>query len=285
MRYSEDVYTMIQEARLPDPFSPELLLALEEVEAAFCRDLYDAAPPGAQLHHMGIGAGRAFFAPEADVLALNRAVAVGLRTPLEPGDLDRLIEAYREAGVPRFFVQVSPAAGPPALYRWLAERGFERYNNWTKLFRPLDDRVPEEETDLRIQRIDPTDAAPFGQMVAPHFDWPSPMDEALAGTVGRPGWRHYFAYDGDVPVAAAGLFTHGGYAYLGPAVTLETHRRRGAQSALIARRLRDAVQMDCHTALSDTAEERPDKPVPSYRNMRRLGFRIAYVRPNYLYTF
>lgn len=288
MRYSADVLTPVRQAQVPGPFSPELLVALEEVEAAFCRDLYDAAPTNANLFHTAIGAGSAFVVPDADVLALNRVLAVGLRTRMDTLDVDRMIDAYRAAGVGRFFLQVSPAAHPPVLYRWLGDYGFEHYNRWMKLFRPLDTPVPDVETDLRIDPIEPTDeagAALFGQMVAPHFDWPAPMDEALAGTVGRSGWRHYFAFDGDVPVAAAALFAHDGYAYLGPAVTLASHRRRSAQSVLIARRLREAVRMGCHTAITDTAEERPDKPVASYRNMRRMGFNIAYARRNYLFTF
>jgi hypothetical protein len=35
--------------------------------------------------------------------------------------------------------------------------------------------------------------------------------------------------------------------------------------------------------IAETAEEKPDKPVASYRNMRRMGFEIAYLRPNYIY--
>lgn len=273
----------------PGAFSPELLIALEQVEAAFCRELYDAAPPAATralgLHHRPVGSGRAFFAPQADVLALNRALALGMGKTLEVTDLDRMIVAYREAGAQRFFLQMSPAAEPPALYQWLSDYGFRHYNNWMKLFRPLQAPLPDVETDLRIEHIGATEAAVFGQMVAPHFDWPEPMAAALAGTVGRGGWQHYFAFEGDMPVAAAAMFIHDGYAYLGPAVTQQSHRRRGAQSALIARRLRDAVAMGSHTAVTDTAEERPGRLVPSYRNMLRMGFLQAYTRPNYLFTF
>ena len=34
----------------------------------------------------------------------------------------------------------------------------------------------------------------------------------------------------------------------------------------------------------ETSEPTDDDPAPSYRNMRRLGFRVAYRRPNYLRT-
>lgn len=275
--------------REPDFFPAEPLLALEQVEATFYRDLYKAASPAAlqaaDLRHRSVGSGQVFLAPEADVLALNKVLALGLRSPVQEKDLDRIIQVYREAGVRRFFLQMSPAVLSPLLHQWLSDYGFRHHNNWTKLFRPLDEPVPIIKTNFRIERIGRAEAEAFGQMVAPAFDWPDRLAAALAGTVGRPGWQHYFAFEGDVPAATAACFMHEGYVYLGPAVTREAYRRRGAQRALIARRLQDAVAMGCHTAITDTAEERPDKPVPSYRNMRHMGFNPAYARPNYLFTF
>ncbi len=71
--------------------------------------------------------------------------------------------------------------------------------------------------------------------------------------------------------------------YLGPAVTLESHRGRGAQSALIARRLREAAALGVDLVTVETAAETDERPVvQSYRNLRRLGFEEAYRRPNYL---
>lgn len=286
--YANQTVPVQSQGRVHGPFSPDLLLALEYIEAAFWNELYAAAPPAAVqaagLRTLRIGTGRAYLAPRVDVLALNKVIGLGLEAPAEEDALNRLLATYAEAGVGRLFFQVSPAARPPALYRWLTAHGGHHYNNWIKLHRPLDTPVPEVATDLHVAPIDPANAMTFGQMVAPHFDWPAAMAAALAGTVGRSGWRHYVALDGDVPVATAALFVRDGYAYFGPAATDEAHRRRGAQSALIARRLQDAVAMGCHTAITDTAEERPDTSVPSYRNMRRMGFTVAYARPNYLFT-
>jgi ribosomal protein S18 acetylase RimI-like enzyme len=54
------------------------------------------------------------------------------------------------------------------------------------------------------------------------------------------------------------------------------------QSALIARRIDDARAMGCRHLSVETAEDNPDKPAPSFHNVTRLGFRIAYYRDNYL---
>jgi hypothetical protein len=34
----------------------------------------------------------------------------------------------------------------------------------------------------------------------------------------------------------------------------------------------------------ETAEDTPEKGAPSFRNMLRFGFQVAYVRPNFIYT-
>ena len=79
--------------------------------------------------------------------------------------------------------------------------------------------------------------------------------------------------------------TAGTMAWFSFAGTREGHRGRGAQSALIARRLRDARLAGCTRVSVETAEDKPEKPAPSFRNLRRLGFRFAYLRPNFLYEF
>ena len=57
---------------------------------------------------------------------------------------------------------------------------------------------------------------------------------------------------------------------------------RGAQSALIARRIRDAAAAGCDCLMVETAQEREDYPVPSYHNLLKFGFQVAYMRPNYI---
>jgi len=64
--------------------------------------------------------------------------------------------------------------------------------------------------------------------------------------------------------------------------TLPAFRRRGGQGAIMARRIRDAVQLGCRWVITETGEDLPDRPNPSYHNMLRAGFSLAYQRPNYL---
>jgi len=269
----------------PSPFPPDLTRALEQVEAAVWTDLYRAAAPddidACELDVTTVEAATVMTAGLVDVLGFNRVVGLGISAPATEAALDAIIQHYDAAAVPRFFVQLSPAATPAALFEWIGQRGLRHYNNWVKLFRPVGD-PPEAATDLHIEPVGPEHAHTFADLVAPAFDWPDTVRPWMARTVGRPSWHHYVALDGDTPAATAAMHVRGRYGYLGPAATHPDFRRRGAQSALIARRLRDAAALGCEMLITETAEDRPEAPSPSFRNLRRAGFQVAYVRPNYI---
>jgi hypothetical protein len=115
------------------------------------------------------------------------------------------------------------------------------------------------------------------------FGFPELANAWVASLVGKPGWHHYMAFDGDEPAAAAALFVHEGIGWCGFAATDTRFRKRGAQSALIARRINDACELGCQWLTTETAEDTPEKPNPSYHNMCRMGFETAYLRPNYIW--
>lgn len=263
----------------------ELYQALERIEVDVWSTLYRVATPEeAAAGGLGIstvGPATLWRAAGWDVLAFNRVLGLGMGEPATRAMLDEIVARYAFAGVPRFFVQLNPAAQPSALTEWLSARGFVHYNNWVKLCRGVE-APPPAATDLRIDEAGPEQSATFGAIAAPSFDWPPEVERMLARLVTQPGWRYYLAFDGDVPVAGAGLFVNGAYGYLGPAATLPAYRGRGAQGGLIARRIRDAAALGCTMLVTETAQDRSDRPSPSYRNMRRFGFEVAYLRPNYL---
>jgi hypothetical protein len=58
-------------------------------------------------------------------------------------------------------------------------------------------------------------------------------------------------------------------------------RRKGAQGALISRRIADALAAGCRDIVADTSEPVPGEPSPAYANMLRNGFRVVYSRPNF----
>lgn len=267
--------------------APDPSRVIETADADTIAAMAEALSPG-EADLLGVRLARfgsvlALMTRRLDVLAFNRAVGIGVEGPADETSLDDMIGWYRTAGVPRFFVQLCPQARPNQLRDWLAERGLAHYNNWMKLWRRTDD-LPKVVTDLRVERIGAGHAPQFATIVARGFAMPDAVRPWLVATVGRPGWRHYLAFAGDNPVAGGALFVRGDVGWLGFAATDAGHRGRGAQSALIVRRIADARALGCRRLVVETAEDTPERRATSFHNLRRLGFELAYVRPNYLWT-
>lgn len=249
-------------------------------------DLFKAAPgdiaDAAGIHCYDSEHGLIGIVSSADVLALNRVIGLGVRRDAVPEAPLKLIQEYDKRAVSRFFVPLAPVARPETLSADLEQYGLRHYNNWIRLIRDTTNpgRV---DTDLEIRRIGKEESLAFGALICRNFGWPEHLDEWIAATVGRPNWAHYMAFDGGKPVATAGLFTRGHCAWFDLAVTDESHRGRGAQSALLATRVKDAAEAGCDLVTLETAEQKQGVSAPSYRNAVRQGFRVAYTRPNYVW--
>ena len=273
---------------------------LESVEARLYVDFFDAVPPelasreGLGLHRYG----GAFYltASGHDHPMLNRVMGVGLgdgsATEAAVAVLDRAAEHYGEAGVRRWMIQLLPHVESEAFRVAAGERGVIQLRGWAKHLAPAHVDIPSQ-TDLRIVKIDRHLAAAkreslteaWARIVGESFGLPQAFAPWLRGLADRMGWHLYLAMDGDTPVATGAFFLSavGGehFAELTFASTRPDFRGRGAQSALIARRVADARALGARWIASETDEELPDKPNPSYRNLVRLGFPVVYVRANW----
>jgi GNAT superfamily N-acetyltransferase len=185
------------------------------------------------------------------------------------------------AGVKHFAFQMSPQAYPPEVPRWLAAQGLGASNNWVKMIH-APAPPPVIRTDLHIEQIGSDQADTFSEIVETAFEMPSVIRPWFNFLVGRAAWRHYLAFDGDTPVGCGALFIKNGIGWLGIGGTLPAARGKGAQGALIARRINDAIDLGCQWIITETGEETPGHRNPSYHNMVRTGFELVYPRPNYV---
>jgi GNAT superfamily N-acetyltransferase len=85
------------------------------------------------------------------------------------------------------------------------------------------------------------------------------------------------AFDGGRPVAIAALCVFEDLGYLTAAATAESHRKRGAQQALIAKRVERAERIGCSLLVSETLYMLEH----SYRNLQRAGFQEVYEKEVY----
>ena len=254
----------------------------EYTEGGACADLLRCAPPEWNFHAEITSAGVLLVAPGLDIPLFNRLAGVGLKQPATEQDIDTALGTFSRAGIQHYAIQVSPTARPREIETWLADRGLSAAgDNWAKVIR---DGAPAAavQTDLRIQRIDPSSSEEFARVACEGFRMPPHLRPWFAATVGRPTWHHYLAFDGPAAVAAAALRVEDRVGWLGVATTLPSHRRRGAQAALMARRIDDGRALGCEWFVTETGEDRPQRPNPSYHNMVRAGFRLLYQRPNFM---
>lgn len=268
--------------------TPGLVAQLERTELNVWSALYRNAPPAA-VAACGIGIrdfgdAAAMWMSKIDVLAVNRVVGLGLGGPPTPKAIDEIVATYEQAMVPRFFVQLAPLVTLQPTIEAVTGAGFAKHNNWIRLVRDASPPGPAP-TKLRVEEIDASMAERFGEVISAGFGWSAELAAPVAAMVGRPGWKFYLAFQGDRPVGCSVLVVDGRIGWLGFATVLADARGHGGQSTMIARRILDAHHAGCEVLCVETAEEGPEKPAPSYRNVLRTGFEVGYVRPNYIYHF
>jgi hypothetical protein len=215
----------------------------------------------------------------------SRVVGLGMDEPVTGDVVDEAIGFARANDATSLLFQIAPEAGGD----WetlLEDREMTPGSAWVKFAgaaTPRDD-VP---TDLRVGRIDPDEGDEFARVMCTGFEMP--LDSALPGWfAGVPRWREagfttYGAWDGDDLVATASLFVANGVGTLSGAATLPSHRGRGAQGALMVRRINDATAAGCAWITCETGAETPENPNPSLHNMRRMGLTELYERRNWIW--
>jgi len=261
------------------------LRQLESIEGKAWSCLF-AAPEGGPTFSRRIAGGTVFAFPQADILALNRVVGLGLGQPTSGTDLDEIIDFYREAGAPRFFIQLSPQLVQADLDCLLKEKGFGMHNRWTKLQFQAHNQFSFPDSALKVRPCLIGEEELFGHILCRSFGWKEAgLAEKLGSMVYIPGFHTYLIRYADRVIAAGALFVKGQSACLIIGGTLPGFRGLGAQSLLIQIRIRKAIEQGCTLIAVETGEDLPDRPVSSYRNLLRHGFKPMYFRANWIYEF
>lgn len=172
------------------------ILALERVEILAKLDGVEGAPKARQelrLLLRRVGGAWAFGRPRDPSLSINRFMGFGLEATL-------------------------------------AAAGFGTYLHWIKWVR---DGSPAKTaaTELRIERAGPGEAEAMDELLLAAFVGRPYSVPYVSALIGRPYWHHYVARDGGNLIASASMYAREGFAWLGAAGTLASHRGRGAKAA------------------------------------------------------
>ena len=202
----------------------------------------------------------------------NRVHLCGAEGGLTRDGVQRLAGLFDEANVGRFFFWLSPGPDMESVRDWLLEAGLSRfpYVAYPTLVRGVHESSPVE-TDLEVRELAAGEAAGFADGLG-DAAWPEYLP-----SIGAPGFYHFMAFDRRRPVASAVLCVSGELGYLGMARTAEPDRRRGAQRALIAKRIEKARALGCRTLASETLSIL----TTSLGNLQKAGFQPAYEKEVY----
>lgn len=237
---------------------------------------------GTRVRHFGRAV--AIATPGADAAAVNRTIGIGLDRPLDDALLAEVNDFFRDAGVPRWLIDCGPnttvVGGPEMLTR----RGGILRTPTVKFVGEVGQSVAAPAGDVTVREVGREFGDAFQSIVGTAYDLPELVEADLVSVLGNPGWRYYMAFDGDRPIAGAAMFVQDGGAWFGVAGTAEDARNRGAQTALLAKRLNDARRLGCSWVTAETSPDTAERPNPSYRNMLRAGLRVAYLRDKYVFV-
>lgn len=268
--------------------STTLAARVERAERSLIEDSVGAARrrrDGLDAFARQIAGGAACYARPGS--PLNKVVGLGfggfgdIPTDAELDDVER---EYARRACP-VQVELSTLADP-ALGERLTARGYRLvgFENVLGLAPGADDPTSAPHIDVTPCSGDDLDewidlvvdgfAAPDVEGVASHesFDRAA-IDGAIRDIAGAAGLTRYVARVDGRAAGAASMRTHEGVAHLCGAATLPPLRRRGVQTALLARRLRDAATRGCDLAVMTTL---PGSK--SQENAQRRGFTPLYAR-------
>lgn len=261
------------------------LLELSEAEAVWG---YETNAPADVAERLGlaslrIGGGVVLSVRDDATDYWSKALGFGFSEPVTASMVASITDFYREHGCKQATLQFAPAVLPKGWDEICAKEGLTEGTTWLKLAR-LAGLVESPQTELRVAKVEPADADEWATVMTRGFGMPvdqvAPM---MRGVVDVPGWTAYGAWEGDQWVAAAALLITGEVAEFPGASTLPEHRGKGAQSALLAARARQAAAEGVKWLSAETGKPAEGQQNSSLNNMIRTGFEVRYERKNWIW--
>jgi GNAT superfamily N-acetyltransferase len=236
---------------------------------------------GLRIEH--IGTTTVISTQRADAAEFNRAFGTGVHAPVSNEELKAVISRFAGTTLksPRF--QLYPRTVESDMPERLLALGLRPSGrSWAKFVRG-DEPVSQTETVFTVAEVTETEPDVYARSVVKGFGMPEPFADGLTALAGMPGWRVYVAREKEQVVGGAALYLGEGWSWFGIGAVLPAARGRGAQRALIERRIEDSRAAGCRIMLTETGKPLAGEPAPSYTNIGRSGFAVLYERPNYVF--
>lgn len=216
---------------------------------------------------------------ESSIL-LNRAQGLGSRETVTPETIEAVVAVYRTYGIPRFFFHVHPGVLPNDGRQWLADAGLVKARGWMQFVRSNAPPIAAK-TDLTVRRIGAEHASPFAAIICDAFDLSELSRPYVGAIVDDDRWQCFMSFDGETPAGTGAVLVLDDAAYLTFGATAPAFRRRGSQGAVMAARIRAAIDAGCRHLFTETGEAVDGEEQVSYRNIERYGFEPGFLCENW----
>ena len=175
--------------------------------------------------------------------------------------------------------------GAPEAEAWLNGRAYERGGGWIKFVSEATPPDLPATPDLKIYELgeDEADGEGLSSILAETLERPITAGTLFFSLPQEENWRCYTAalIPEEELVATGSMLIHDGVAQLCPGATLEHGRGRGCNTALLRRRLLNAIEAGCHTLFVELGEREPWEIAAAHRNFHRAGFKQFYASHNW----
>ncbi|MFD3450700.1 GNAT family N-acetyltransferase [Streptomyces sp. NPDC058691] len=218
----------------------------------------------------------------------SKALGFGVTGAVTPELIREVCDFYRAEGTPQAVLQIAPAFLPSDWEAICASEGITEGASWVKLVGATEDVVARADAldkapdRITVAPVEAGHAAEWGSVLVRAFGMPEEhYAQMSAYSAAQPGWHPFAAWlDGEL-VGTGTMHVHGDTAQLFAGAVLPHARNRGGQTALLAARARAARDLGCRFVIAETGTETPGTRNTSLHNMLRLGFQVAYERPNW----
>lgn len=270
---------------IPHISAHEAAWIADKVEASAFADFYHAAPTSLQeqlgLKICAVAGTTVLLAAGIPDPMFNRAIGFGMRATASLEDAQEIVATYRRAGVRSWWLHWNPFASPVDLPDRLREAGFTepRRKSWAKMLRGAS-APPVIDTDLAITPVTEDQLPETVKAIMAAYEMPAFMGDWLRRLHKRSRWTLYGVSDHGRMVGGGAVYVDAAEAWLGLGGMLPSHRRRGGQGGLMARRIADAIAKGATRIVTETGEPIANEPNPSLGNMLRCGFTHVASRLN-----
>ena len=171
-------------------------------------------------------------------------------------------------------VHLTPLDRPKGIERVLRARGLACEGRTAAMALRSDAAAPRADADVEIRIAGPDDVLTFRDIVAPASapSWLRTMTRrVILDSLSEPWHTFYVGYIDHQPAGTLHLLVEGGTAGIYAVATLRSQRRRGVQTALLARAIADARAAGCDLICLRTAADGDARTLFAH-----TGFEVAH---------